>query len=54
LTFAMTQHMYTPEHLQGRPRIAQILEAAKAGHVQVPVWLVSSYVSLVAGHPYIH
>jgi hypothetical protein len=40
LTFAATQHTYTPEHLQGRPRVAQILEAAKAGHV--PVRLVSS------------
>jgi len=27
-------------HLQGRPRVAQILEASKAGHV--PVWLVSA------------
>jgi len=40
LTFAATQHTYTPEHLQGRPRVAQILEAAKAGHV--PVRLVSN------------
>lgn len=40
LTFAATQHTYTPEHLQGRPRVAQILEAAKAG--RVPVRLVSS------------
>ena len=40
LTFAATQHTYTLEHLQGRPRVAQILEAAKAGHV--PVRLVSS------------
>jgi hypothetical protein len=40
LTFAATQHTYTPEHLQGRSRVAQILEAAKAGHV--PVRLVSS------------
>ncbi|KAI9449702.1 hypothetical protein F5148DRAFT_1246200 [Russula earlei] len=40
LTFAATQHTYTPEHLQGNPRVAQILEAAKAGHV--PVRLVSN------------
>ncbi|KAI0287491.1 hypothetical protein BC826DRAFT_1044152 [Russula brevipes] len=40
LTFAATQHTYTPEHLQGRPRVAQILQAAKAGHV--PVRLVSN------------
>ncbi len=40
LTFAATRHTYTPEHLQSHPRVAQILEAAKAG--QVPVQLVSS------------
>ncbi|KAH9962828.1 hypothetical protein BC827DRAFT_1195201 [Russula dissimulans] len=40
LTFAATQHTYAPEHLQGSPRVAQILEAAKAGHV--PVRLVSN------------
>ncbi|KAI0000147.1 hypothetical protein BJV74DRAFT_821878 [Russula compacta] len=40
LTFAATQHTYTPEHLQGSPRVAQILEAARAGHV--PVRLVSN------------
>lgn len=40
LTFAATRHTYTPEHLQSHPRVAQILEAAKAGHV--PVQLVSN------------
>lgn len=40
LTFAATRHTYTPEHLQSHPRVAQILEAAKAGHV--PVHLVSN------------
>ncbi len=40
LTFAATRHTYTPEHLQSHPRVAQILEAARAGHV--PVQLVSS------------
>ncbi|KAH9018725.1 hypothetical protein EDB85DRAFT_1873549, partial [Lactarius pseudohatsudake] len=38
LTFAATRYMYTPEHLQSHPRVAQILETAKAGHV--PVQLV--------------
>jgi hypothetical protein len=47
LTFAATQHTYTPEHLQGRPRVAQILEAAKAGHV--PVRLVSSTSHVTVG-----
>jgi hypothetical protein len=57
LTFAATQHTYTPEHLQGRPRVAQILEAAKAGHV--PVRLVSSTSTVtvtirsVADRPYV-
>ncbi|KAI0266126.1 hypothetical protein BC834DRAFT_824223 [Gloeopeniophorella convolvens] len=40
LTFAATQHTYTPEHLQDHPRVAQILEAARAG--RVPVRLVSN------------
>jgi hypothetical protein len=40
LTFAATRHTYTPEHLQSHPRVAPIMEAAKAGHV--PVHLVSS------------
>ncbi|KAH9008536.1 hypothetical protein EDB83DRAFT_2531709 [Lactarius deliciosus] len=40
LTFAATRHTYTPEHLRSHPRVAQILEAAKAGHV--PVQLVSN------------
>jgi hypothetical protein len=33
LKFPATKHTYTPEHPQGRLRVAQILEAAKAGHV---------------------
>ncbi|KAI0064227.1 hypothetical protein BV25DRAFT_1898733 [Artomyces pyxidatus] len=33
LTFAATRHTYTPEHLAEHPRVAQILDAAKAGHV---------------------
>ncbi|KAI0041618.1 hypothetical protein FA95DRAFT_674696 [Auriscalpium vulgare] len=40
LTFAATRHTYSAEHLQEHPRVAQILEAAKAGHV--PVRLVSN------------
>jgi hypothetical protein len=40
LTSAMMQHTYTPKHLQGQPRVAQILEATKAGHISVQ--LVSS------------
>ncbi|KAH8073378.1 hypothetical protein BXZ70DRAFT_1068979 [Cristinia sonorae] len=40
LTLAATQHRFTPEELLGKPRIQQIVAAAKAG--RVPVHLVSS------------
>ncbi|THH14616.1 hypothetical protein EW146_g5744 [Bondarzewia mesenterica] len=40
LTFAATRHTYSPEHLGENPRVAQIVEAAKAG--RVPVHLVSN------------
>ncbi|KAA1474962.1 hypothetical protein DENSPDRAFT_841649 [Dentipellis sp. KUC8613] len=40
LTFAATRHIYSPEHLAENPRVAQIVDAAKAGHV--PVHLVSN------------
>ncbi|TFY78696.1 hypothetical protein EWM64_g5315 [Hericium alpestre] len=39
LTLAATRHTFSPEHLRENPRIAKIVEAAKAGHV--PVHLVS-------------
>jgi hypothetical protein len=40
LTFAATRHTYTSEFIDNHPRIARILEAAKAG--KVPVGIVSS------------
>ncbi|KAI0029232.1 hypothetical protein K488DRAFT_88932 [Vararia minispora EC-137] len=40
LTFAATRHTYTSEFIDQHPRIAQILDAAKAG--RVPVSLVSN------------
>lgn len=40
LTFAATRHTFSPLHLEKNPKVARIVEAAKAG--KVPVHLVSS------------
>lgn len=44
LTLAATQHRLASEDLKGKPRVQEILAAAKAG--KVPVYLVSSACSL--------